>query len=135
MRYVGVRNMRRRMHGKAWCCLARVFAMAFGLCLALGVMLAYLDALLPHDYEVEMQDPLAGLIWLVPLLLAAVAWSWHLVGGVSIVLAAAVFFSYFLLKPPYEAATFYFVCLPPALLFLAGGVLHLIAWVTERSRS
>jgi hypothetical protein len=106
--------------------------MAIGAWIALGVMGSYIYAIWPHDYEVQMHEPLTGLIWLVPLVLAAIAWKWHLVGGMSIVLATAVFFLYFVLRPPYEAGTFYFVIFPWAMVFLGGGILNILAWGRER---
>jgi hypothetical protein len=121
-----------RVHGRALCWAARIIPLAIGFWIAAWVMIAYIDVLLPHDYEVEMLDPLAGLIWLVPLVLAAIAWRWHLIGGISIVVATAAFFFYFVSRPPYEAYSFYIMYFPWALVFLGGGVLNLIAWARER---
>lgn len=121
-----------RVHGRALCWAARTVPLVIGLWIAASVMIAYIDALLPHDYEVEMEDPLGGLIWLVPLVLAAIAWKWHLAGGISIALATAAFFVYFVLRPPYEAYSYYIIYFPWALVFLGGGILNLIAWARER---
>jgi hypothetical protein len=130
----GSEHNRRSVHGRTLCWAARIVPMYIGLWLAVGVMIAYVDAILPHDYEVEIQDPMAGLILLVPLVLAAIAWRWHLIGGISIILATAISFLYFVLRPPYEAGTFYFVYFPWAMVFLGGGILNLIAWGRERRR-
>jgi hypothetical protein len=66
------------------------------------------------------------------LVLASAAWRWHLTGGLSIVVAAVVFLSYFILRPPYEAHAFYIVYFSMAMVFLGGGILHLAAWLEER---
>ena len=81
----------------------------------------------PHDQNVEVLCPLASLIWLVPLVPAALAWRRHLIGGISIVVAVAGFLLYFILKPPVEALPLYFVAFPPALVFPGGGILNIRA--------
>jgi hypothetical protein len=134
---VSVQNGRGAIHGKDFCWAARIVPMAIGAWLAVGVMITYIYlyyVIWPHDYEVEMHDHVAVLIWLVPLVLAAIAWKWHLVGGISIVLATAAFFLYFVLRPPYEAGTFYFTTFPWAMVFLGGGILNIRAWARERRR-
>ena len=82
--------------------------------------------------------PAHELLWfvvgLVPLLLAALAWQWHLVGGTCIILSTAALFLYVLFEKPYEQWFFVFTVSPFALVFFAGGVLHLVVWWKERRK-
>jgi hypothetical protein len=108
--------------------------MAIGACLDVGVMGSYIYAIWPQEYEVELHDPLISLIWLVPLVVAAVALKWHLVGGISIVLATTAFFFCFVLRPPYEASIVAMWLFPWAMVFLEGGIVNILAWGRERRR-
>ena len=78
-----------------------------------------------------------GVIITVPILLVIVAWRWHLIGGISIVLWSACYFAALMYinsgfgSDGSESFTF---LSPLAVLFLISGMLYLIVWWREKRK-
>ena len=77
----------------------------------------------------------------LPLLLAVIAWRWHLIGGVLIILFTTASVSCQLYGSSFwgvfDLFTYYALAIGfgPWLLFFAGGILHLIAWRQEKKQA
>jgi hypothetical protein len=127
-----VDNVRRSGRTDALRWTARIATLTVGTLLALAALVTFLRVLLSHDDDAAIRNLMTVLAWFVPLLLAAVAWRWHLAGGLLIVFSDTVFVSYCIVWLPYESVVFYYLVWPAAMVFLAGGVLHLV--VAERDR-
>jgi hypothetical protein len=132
MSAIAVDNVRRSGRSDALRWTARIATLTIGVLLALAALVTFLRVLLSHYDDVAARNLMTALAGFVPLLLATVAWRWHLAGGSLVVFPGTVFVSYCIVRLPYESVVFYYLVWPSAMVFLAGGVLHLV--VAERDR-
>ena len=112
------------------CWAARLVSLTVGALLlltALSVALLWAADIL--DYE--QGASVLILLSCVPPLLAGIAWRRHLVGGILMLLLATALLTYSIATvhdwdstAPFNV----FTLLPPSVVLLAGGVLHLIVW-------
>lgn len=113
------------------CWAARLLALGYGLLIALYVLGTWILVLMgktSRGQTAEAMTDLAGwLPFFIPLVLAVVAWRWHLVGGTLITAGSAGLYLYLLLVGNMQWGVHLYV-----LPLLAGGLLHLLAWHKEK---
>ena len=100
--------------------------------MALSVIPPVVETLLPHDYTIENQYSVYGLLWFAPLLSAAISWRWHLIGGLLMILTAIGVGANMALNPPTSGPEYLAVEVPIGVVVIAAGILHLVVWWKER---
>ncbi|OGO03581.1 MAG: hypothetical protein A2Y72_05465 [Chloroflexi bacterium RBG_13_53_26] len=126
MKKIDLEHSSRPEHGKALCWAARIVSLLPGT--AATAYAAYVSMRWPAAYGSE--GPL--FFFAILALPGLIAWRWHLTGGLLIVFSGTMFVSYCIVWLPYESVVFYYLVWPSAMVFFAGGVLHLV--VAERDR-
>ena len=113
------------------CWAARLLALGYGLLVALYILacaiLIATGAASRGETAERLLYALAWLPGLVPLLLAALAWRRHLLGGALITAAAVALYAFLGFRDSLQWE--WHVYLVP---WLAAGLLHLLAWHREK---
>ena len=125
-------NSGRLVHGKALCWAARVIPLAVGLAIGLPWIAFWIVTSIKEVTDGDGLWPILGLLgllcsYLIPLLAALIAWRWHLLGGMLLVLGGATLYLFFVLGGDMQWGVHLYV--PPLLL---GGILHLLVWRKEK---
>jgi len=126
---VNVESSRESVHGKALCWAARIVSLVVAIPCVLWMF--YLLWELTTTY---VNDPTPQLlpIWLIPLVLALVAWRWHVVGGTLQGAFAILVLVVGINSRTEEGPNHDFLFLTPiGAALLIGGMLHIMAWVKE----
>lgn len=116
-------------HGKALCWMARILSLPVAI---FGVIWMFY---VPTTWEGGSDSvPLLLPLDLIPLVLALIAWKWHLVGGTLLsafgILLGVMGISSFSEEGPNHD---YLYLTPIGAVLLTGGLLHVLAWAKERS--
>lgn len=113
------------------CWAARLVALGYGLLIALYTIGALILTLAGSLSRGETWGaafwPLFWLPFFIPLVLAVVAWRWHLVGGALITTGSVALYLFFIFSGDMQWGIHLYM-----LPLLAGGLLHLLAWYKEK---
>jgi hypothetical protein len=113
------------------CWAARLLALGYGLLIALYTLGVLILTLIGHVSRGETWGSalwlLTGLPFFVPLVLAVVAWRWHLLGGTLIAAGSVALYLFFALSGNMQWGVHLYV-----LPLLLGGLLHLLVWYKEK---
>ncbi len=113
------------------CRAARLLALGYGLLIALYVLAVFMMVIAGHVSRGEEWGSviwlLSGLPFFLPLLLAVLAWRWHLLGGALITAGTMALYLILALAGDVQWGVHLYL-----LPLLAGGVMHLLAWHAER---
>ncbi len=113
------------------CWAARLLPLGYGLLIALYTLACFIMVTAGH---VSRGEEWGSVIWLLsalpfflPLLLAVLAWRWHLLGGALIAAGGLALCLFFAFSSDVQWGVYLYL-----LPLLAGGFLHLLAWRQEK---
>ena len=124
-------NTRPQHRTSPLCWAARLLSLGYGLLIALYALGALILTLIGHVSRGETGESalglLSGLPFFIPLVLAVMAWRWHLAGGLLITAGSVALYLFFALSGNMQWGVHLYV-----LPLLVGGLLHLLVWYKEK---
>ncbi len=124
-------SVMQRQKASRLCWAARLLSLGYGLVVALYALGAGHPIVIEYASRGEIEESMFALLnWLpffIPLVLAVIAWRWHLVGGTLVTAVSGAFYLYFILSSGTQWIVYLYM-----LPILAGGLLHLVAWYKEK---